>query len=92
MNPPDPPLADWLGRRRTPKVSIIRNIISILTGKKTIVKFSAGDYDIRLSFLGKVNNAPADFDHERMNAALKEALQTALAQFVADQRTIQGRK
>ena len=60
-------------------------IIPALTGKKTIVKFSSGDYDIRLAFLGKVNNAPADFDEERMTAALKEGVQNALAQFVAEE-------
>lgn len=49
------------------------DIISILTGKKTIVKFSVGDYDIRVAFLGKVDNV-SKFDQERIAAALKEAL------------------
>jgi hypothetical protein len=62
-------------------------IIPALTGKKTIVKFSSGDYDIRLAFLGKVNNAPEDFDEERMTAALKEGIQKTLAQFIAEDKS-----
>jgi predicted transcriptional regulator len=65
-------------------VNLIDIVISALTGKKTIVKFSAGDYDIRLAILGKVN-APAEFDQERMESAIKEGVQNALAQFVAEE-------
>ena len=59
-------------------------ILPALLGKKTIVKFSAGDYDIRLAILGKVN-APAEFDQERMESAIKEAMHNALAQFVTEE-------
>ena len=65
-------------------MNLIDIVISALTGKKTIVKFSAGDYDIRLAILGKVN-APAEFDQERMESAIKEGVQNALAQFVAEE-------
>ena len=59
-------------------------IIPALTGKKTIVKFSAGDYDIRLAILGKVN-APAEFDQERMESAIRGAMHHALEQFVTEE-------
>lgn len=59
-------------------------IIPALTGKKTIVKFSSGDYDIRLAILGKVNG-PADFDQERMESAIKEAMHSALTKFVTEE-------
>ena len=65
-------------------MNLIDIVISALTGKKTIVKFSAGDYDIRLAILGKVN-APAEFDQERMESAIKEAMHNALAQFVTEE-------
>jgi hypothetical protein len=65
-------------------VNLIDIVISALTGKKTIVKFSAGDYDIRLAILGKVN-APAEFDQERMESAIKEAMHNALTKFVTEE-------
>lgn len=64
-------------------MSILTTIISVLTGKKTIVKFSSGGYDIRLAFLGDVKNAPADFDRDLMNAALKDAMKDALTRVIA---------
>jgi predicted transcriptional regulator len=64
------------------EMNLVDILVSALTGKKTIVKFSAGDYDIRIALLGKVKG-PADFDQERLESALKEGMRNVLAQFVA---------
>jgi rfaE bifunctional protein nucleotidyltransferase chain/domain len=70
------------------RFNLVDILVSALTGKKTIVKFSSGDYDIRLAFLGRFNNAPEDFDEERMTAALKEGIQKTLAQFIAELKIV----
>lgn len=65
--------------------NILKTIKSILAGKKTITKFTVGDYDIRFAFLGKVDGVAA-FERERMNAALEEAMRETLLQFLAEER------
>jgi len=58
-------------------------VLPALTGKKTIAKFEAGGFNVRIAILPGVND-PRQIDKERMEAALKEAMQNVLAELAAE--------
>jgi hypothetical protein len=61
-------------------------IVPLVTGKKTITRFEAGGFNVRIAILPGVNN-PREFDRERLDAALKEAMDNVLTELVEKEKT-----
>jgi len=61
---------------------LIKEVLEILLGKKTVAHFNVGDFIVRIAILPGVNT-PREIDREQLDAAFKEAMDNVLIELAA---------